>query len=324
MMNGCDTFLMVGSSFPFADWLPEPGQARGVQIDIDARRLAIRYPVEVGLEGDARETLRALLPLLERKHDRAWREKIEGAVDKWWRTLEGRAMVEGEPINPQRVFHELSPLIPDGCILTADSGSATNWWARHVRVREGMRSILSGTLATMGSAVPYALAAKFAHPDRPVLATLGDGAMQMIGINALVDVAHYSERWPDRRCVVLVLNNGDLNEVTWEQRAMSGDARLETSQSLPPFPYARYAELLGLKAVRMTAPDEVRPGWEEALAHDGPVLVEAVTDPNVPPTPPQIRFDAASKMARALVKDPNARDVVRHIVRGAVSDLRTR
>jgi pyruvate dehydrogenase (quinone) len=211
MMAGCDTLLMIGSNFPFADWLPEEGQARGVQIDIDGRLIGMRYPMEVSLVGDARHTLRALLPMLDPKEDRSWREGIVADVERWWRVLEERAMLPGDPLNPMRVFHELSPLLPEGCILTADSGTAANWWARHLKLRAGMRAGISGTLATMGCAVPYALAAKFAHPDRPVVAAVGDGAMQMIGNNALIDVAHYADRWENRQLVVLVLNNGDLN-----------------------------------------------------------------------------------------------------------------
>jgi pyruvate dehydrogenase (quinone) len=325
MMGDCDTLLMIGSNFPFADWLPDEGQARGVQIDIDGRLIGMRYPMEVALVGDSGDTLRALLPLLEPKQDRSWRERIERDVERSWRMLEERAMLPGDPLNPQRVFQELSPLLPDGCILTADSGTAANWWARNLRLRAGMKAGISGTLATMGCAVPYALGAKFAYPDRPVIAAVGDGAMQMIGINALVDIAHYAERWEDPRCIVLVLNNGDLNEVTWEQRAMAGDPRYEVSQTLPSFPYASYAELLGLKAVRVDSPDDVRPAWEEALAADGPVLYEAVTDPNMPPLPPQLRFETVRNMTRAFMKgDPAARDVMRHAIRARRSDASSR
>ncbi|MFL5887338.1 MAG: thiamine pyrophosphate-requiring protein, partial [Thermoleophilaceae bacterium] len=293
MMAKCDTLLMIGTNFPFADWLPEEGQARAVQIDIDPRLIGMRYPIEVGLAGDSAATLRALLPLLERKQDRSWREQIEKDVERWWRVLGERAMQPAEPINPMRVFHELSPLLPDNCILTADSGTSANWWARHLVLRSGMKAALSGTLATMTPAVPYALAAKFAYPDRAVIAAIGDGAMQMMGINALIDIAHYHPRWPNKQLVVLVLNNGDLNEVTWEQRAMAGDPRFDASQTLPKFPYAQYAEMLGLKGMRIDDPGDLRGAWEEALAADRPVLLEAITDPNMPPLPPQIRFETA-------------------------------
>jgi pyruvate dehydrogenase (quinone) len=326
MMGGCDTLLMVGSNFPFADWLPEEGQARGVQIDIDGRLIGMRYPMEVSLVGDAGPTLRALLPLLESDPDRSsWREGIEKDVDRWWRVLEERAMMPADPLNPMRVFQELSPLLPDGCILTADSGTSANWWARHLKLRAGMKAGISGTLATMGCAVPYALGAKFAHPDRPVIAAVGDGAMQMIGNNTLIDLVHHAGRWQNKQCIVLVLNNGDLNEVTWEQRAMSGDPRYEVSQTLPAFPFARYAELLGMKGIRVDDPDRVRDAWEEALTHDGPVLYEAVTDPNMPPLPPQLRFETVRNMTRAFMKgDPAARDIMRHAIRATRQDLTTR
>jgi pyruvate dehydrogenase (quinone) len=325
MMAECDTLLIVGSNFPFADWLPPEGQARGVQIDIDGRRIGLRYPVEVALVGDARQTLRALLPLLEPQGERSWREEIERNVERWWRTLEERAMLPGDPLNPMRVFQELSPLLPDRCMLTADSGTAANWWARHLKLRAGMTAAISGTLATMGCAIPYALGAKLAHPDRPLIAALGDGAFQMNGVSALIDIVHYAPRFEDPRCIILVLNNGDLNEVSWEQRAMAGDPRYDASQSLPKFPYARYAELLGMKALRVDSPDDVGPAWEEALAHDGPVLYEAVTDPNMPPLPPQIRFETARNMTKAFLRgDPAARDIVRHTIRARRADLGAR
>jgi pyruvate dehydrogenase (quinone) len=250
---------MVGTSFPYSEWLPEPGQARGVQIDIDGKMIGIRYPMEVNLVGDSKETLRSLIPHLRRKQDRSWCEGIERNVERWWEILENRAMEDAEPLNPQRVYHELSPRLPDRCILTADSGSATNWWARQLKLRDGMQAALSGTLATMCPGVPYALAAKFAYPDQPVIASVGDGAMQMLGINALIDIAKYWHRWSDPRLIVLVLNNQDLNQVTWEQRVLAGDPKLEASQNLPDFPFARYAEMLGFKGIRVDNPDDVAP-----------------------------------------------------------------
>ena len=316
MMQGCDTLLMVGSGFPYSEWLPEPGQARGVQIDIDAKMLGIRYPMEVNLAGDAADTLRALLPLLERKDDRGWQDKLAGEVADWRNSLEEKAGVGAEPVNPELVFHELGARLPDRCVITADSGSSTGWWARHLRLRRGMRTALSGTLATMGPALPYALAAKLADPDRPVVAILGDGSMQMIGLSALIDVAKHRHRFRDPRFVVLVLNNRDLNMVTWEQRVLAGDAKLRASQEIPDFPYARYAELLGFRGIRVEAPDQVVPAWEEAFASDVPVVVDAVVDPEVPPLPPHIPFDMARNLAKAVAKgDPNAGRLVRQAVK---------
>lgn len=308
MLRQCDTLLMVGSSFPYSEFLPKEGEARGVQIDIKPRMLGLRFPMEVNLHGDAGETLRALLPLLERKADRGWRETIEQNVAKWWETLANRAMVAANPINPQRVFWELSPRLPDRCIVTADSGSAANWWARDLKIRPGMMASLSGNLATMGPALPYALAAKFTHPDRPVVACVGDGAMQMNGINVLLTAAKYWQEWQDPRLIVLVLDNGDLNQVTWEQRVMEGDPKFEASQNLPRFDYAEYARLLGFEAVVMATADDVGPGWDAAMAMglERPVLVHAHVDPEVPPLPPHISFEQAQKFLRSMIKgDPN-------------------
>ena len=324
MMEGCDTLLMVGSSFPYSEWLPEPGQARGVEIDIDARTIGMRYPMEVNLVGDAKETLQALIPHLEYKEDRSWQQEIEAEVTRWWEILDRDAHLEARPLNPQLLFHELSGRLPDRSIVLADSGSATNWWARHLRLRRGMDAALSGTLATMCPAVPYALAAKLAYPDRPVIACLGDGAMQMIGINALIDLAKYRDRYSGPM-VVLVLHNDDLNQVTWEQRVMEGDAKLESSQDLPDFPYARYAELLGLGGIRVDAPDQVGSAWDRALAADGPVLIEAITDPDVPPLPPHIRMEQAKGMARSIFKgDPDSTSTIRQSLKGKLQEFVTR
>jgi pyruvate dehydrogenase (quinone) len=312
LMMGCDTLLMVGSSFPYSEFLPEEGNARGVQIDIDGKMLGIRYPMEVNLVGDSAESLRALLPRLERKQDRSWREKIESDVAEWWNLIEHRAQLGADPINPQLVFHELSKRLPDGAILASDSGSAANWYARDVKLRKGMMASLSGTLATMGPGVPYSIAAKFAHPHRAVIALVGDGAMQMNGINELITIAKYRHQWPDQRLIIMVLNNRDLNQVTWEQRAMEGNPKFEGSQDLPDFPYARYAELLGLKGIRVETPDQVGPAWDEALNSDRPVVYEAITDPEVPPLPPHITIEQAKALSSALLAgDPNAGRIVK-------------
>jgi pyruvate dehydrogenase (quinone) len=325
MVMGCDTLLMIGTSFPYAEWLPEPDKVNAIEINIDARLIGIRLPNKVNLVGDSADTLRELIPHLQRKEDRSWRQEIEHEVERWWAILADRAHDEADPLNPLLVFHELSPRLPDNCILTADSGSATNWWARHLKLRKGMRAVLSGTLATMCPGVPYALAAKFAHPDRPVIAALGDGAMQMLGINALIDIAYRQEEWANKQLVIVVLNNRDLNQVTWEQRVLAGDPKLDASQVLPDFPYARYAELLGLRGIRVDAPDRVADAWDEALAADGPVLYEAVTDPEYPPLPPHIMFDQGKHLAQALVKgDPSAAQIVKESVKGKLHEFANR
>jgi pyruvate dehydrogenase (quinone) len=322
MMMGCDTLLMVGTSFPYSEFLPEEGRARGVQIDVDGRMIGIRYPMDAHLVGDSAETLRRLLPLLERKQDRSWRKQIEDGVAEWWEVVDRRAMLDADPINPQLVFHELSPRLPDGCIITADSGSAANWFARQLKLRRGMMASLSGNLATMGCGVPYAIGAKFAHPDRPVIALVGDGAMQMNGMAELLTIAKYHQRWSDRRLVVLVLHNNDLNQVTWEQRAMEGDPRYEASQELPDFHYAQFAELAGLRGIRVERPDDVAGAWDEALSADRPVVIDALTDPSVPPLPPHITLKQAKAMMFALAKDdPDRGAVVRESLREKLTEF---
>lgn len=323
LMSECDTLLMVGSSFPYSEFLPQEGQARGVQIDIDSRMLSLRYPMEVNLAGDSVETLRALIPYLSRKDDRSWREDIESSVREWWQVVEDRAMNEADPINPQRVFWELSKRLPDNCVLTADSGSGTNWFARDLKLRRGMLASLSGNLATMGPGVPYAIAAKFAHPERTAIALVGDGAMQMNGINELITIAKYRDRWSSQKLIVMVLNNQDLNQVTWEMRVLGGEPKLEASQNIPDVPYASIAELLGLRGIRVESPDEVGPAWDAALASDIPVVLDIVTDPDVPPLPPHITFEQATAfMASVLKGDPDRRGMISQALKGMVDSVK--
>jgi pyruvate dehydrogenase (quinone) len=320
MMTECDTLLMVGSSFPYSEFLPEEGQARAVQIDIDSRMLSIRYPMEVNLVGDSAQTLRLLIPLLTQKTDRSWREGIERRVADWWKTIENRAMNAAKPVNPQRVFWELSPRLPDDVILTCDSGSAANWYARDIKIRPGMMASLSGGLATMGSAVPYAVAAKFAHPHRPVIALAGDGAMQMNGMAELITVHKYWQRWRDPRWVVLVLNNRDLNQVTWEQRAMAGDPKFEASQNLPDFRYAQFAQMLGFEGIFVDDPEQLGEAWDRALSAGRPAVFEVITDPDVPPLPPHITLKQAKAYATALWKgDPDAAGIIRASIKSMFS-----
>ncbi|HKX52564.1 MAG TPA: thiamine pyrophosphate-requiring protein [Nitrosospira sp.] len=316
MMTECDTLLMIGSSFPYSEFLPEEGQARGVQIDIDGRMMSIRYPMEVNLVGDSAATLGLLIPLLTRKEDRTWRNRIESNVAEWWKKVEARAMEPARPINPQRVFYELSPRLPDNCILTGDSGSSTFWYARDIQIRKGMMASLSGGLATMGSAVPYAIAAKFAHPDKVVIAMAGDGAMQMNGMNELITIAKYWRDWTDPRLVVLVLNNRDLNLVTWEQRATEGDPKFDEAQDLPDIPYAGYAKLIGLDGVRVEQPNDLAGAWDWALSADRPVVLEACTDPDVPPLPPQATWKQAKAYAAAIMQgDSESSGIIRETVK---------
>jgi pyruvate dehydrogenase (quinone) len=306
MMTNCDTLLMIGSGFPYSEFLPKEGQARGVQIDIDPGMLSLRYPMEVNLNGDSSATLRALLPLLEPRRDQSWRREIEKNVADWWKVLESRAMTSANPVNPQRVVWELSPRVPERAIITSDSGSCANWYARDLKIRRGMMCSLSGGLASMGAAVPYAIAAKFAHPDRPVIALVGDGAMQMNNMAELITAAKYWREWSNPKLVVCVFNNQDLNQVTWEQRVMEGDPKFNASQQIPDVPYHRFAELIGLRGIFVDNPDRLASAWEEALSADRPVVLEVKTDPEVPPLPPHITLKQAKNFTETILSgDPD-------------------
>lgn len=311
LMADCDTLLMVGSSFPYGEFLPKEGQAKGVQIDIDGKMLGLRYPMEVNLQGDSKASLKALIPLLKRKDADSWRKTIAENIKDWWKVLEARAMKSADPINPQRIFWELSPLLPDNCILACDSGTAANWYARDIKIRKGMLASLSGNLATMCPSVPYAVAAKFAYPDRMAVAMVGDGAMQMLGINGLITIAKYWKNWSDPRLMILVLNNRDLNFVSWEQRVMEGNPKFDAAQDLPDFSYAGYAKMLGLEGIKIENENDVQATLSKAFAMKKPVVVEAYTDPNVPPLPPHITLKQAANFTSALMKDENAWDIIK-------------
>ncbi|HWO63546.1 MAG TPA: thiamine pyrophosphate-requiring protein [Umezawaea sp.] len=322
LMTGCDTLVIVGSNFPYSQFLPEYGKARAVQIDVDGRVIGMRYPTECPLVGDSGATLRKLLPLLTRKEDRSWREEVERGVARWWEVVEGQAMVAGDPVNPMRIVAELSDRVPDDAIITADSGSSVNWYARNLRMRGTMRGSLSGTLATMGAAVPYAIGAKFAHPDRPVIALVGDGAMQMNNMAELITVARYRHEWADQRCVVCVLHNNDLNQVTWELRAMGGAPKFEESQVLPDVDYAGFARSVGLEGITVDDPDDLGPAWDRALTAGRPVVLDVRCDPNIPPIPPHATVEQIESVTEAVLRgDPDAWDVVTKGLRTKVREF---
>jgi pyruvate dehydrogenase (quinone) len=307
MMMNCDTLLTVGSSFPYTQFLPAFDQARAVQIDIDGKYIGMRYPYEVNLVGDAAATLRALLPHLRRKEDRSWREGIESNVIRWWQVMEAEALVEADPVNPMRLFHELSSRLPDDAIVTADSGSSANWYARQLKFRGDMRGSLSGNLATMGPGVPYGIGAKFGNPGRPVIVFAGDGAMQMNGMAELITIKHYWKEWSDPRLIIAILHNDDLNQVTWEMRAMEGAPKFTESQALPDVDYAAFAASLGLLAINVDKPDQLGPAWDSALVADRPTVLDVRCDPNVPPIPPHATFEQAKDAAAALLKGDSDR-----------------
>jgi pyruvate dehydrogenase (quinone) len=314
MMQQCDTLLMVGSAFPYSNFLPEVGKARGVQIDLAARMMSIRYPMDVLLCGDAKPTLQELLPRLRRKQDRSWQEKIIKDVEGWWRLMEDRAAPEQRDgrVRPQPLFSSLSQQLPDNAIISTDSGSAANWFARHIKLRRGMKASLSGNLATMLPGVPYAIAAKFAYPDRVSIALVGDGAMQMGGMAEMLTAAKYYKEWKDPRLIVLVLNNEDLNQVTWEQRVMAGDPKFEASQVIPYVPFEQWAQMIGILGIKVDRVDQIDRAWQQALSADRPVIINALTDPEEPPLPPHITVEQAKKFTESIVKgDPSGiRDAV--------------
>ena len=321
LMNGCDTLLIVGSGFPWSEFLPKNGQARAVQIDVDPAMLSLRYPCEVNLHGTARETLELLLPLLKRKADRSWREQVEQWLSQWWDTLEARAMTKAHPVNPQRVVWEMSPRLPENAIVTSDSGSCANWYARDYRVKRGQLASLSGGLASMGAAVPYAIGAKLAHPDRPVIALIGDGAMQMNNMAELITAAKYMDRWADKRLVTCVFNNQDLNEVTWEQRVMNGNPRFDASQDIPDVRYSQFAELIGLKGIYVDDPNDLGAAWDDALSADRPVVLEVKTDPEIAPLPPHISFKEAKQFMFSMAKDEDAGHVIADTARQVINKV---
>jgi pyruvate dehydrogenase (quinone) len=322
LMMDCDTLLTVGSNFPYTQFLPPLDQARAIQIDRSGKWIGMRYPYELNLVGDAKATLRALIPLLLRKADRAWREEIEGNVADSWQTLRRQALTDADPVNPMRIFSELSDRLPGNAIVAADSGSAATWYARHLRFTGEVRGSLSGTLATMGPAVPYAIGAKWAHPDRPAIALAGDGAMQMNGLAELITIAHYWQQWTDPRLVVAVLHNNDLNMVTWELRAMGGAPKFAESQTLPDVDYAAFARGLGLVGVNVDTPEAIGPAWEAALSASRPTVLDFRCDPDVAPIPPHSTLAQAKSTAEAILRgDENAWGMVKQGIKQKAQDI---
>ena len=325
LMRDCDTLLIVGSNFPYSQFLPKYGKARAVQIDNDGANIGMRYPTELNIVADAKAALAELLPRLEHKTERSWRDTVERNVARWWEVVERQSMLSANPVNPMRVVWELSNRLPADAIIAGDSGSSTNWYARCLKFGSGVRGSLSGTLATMGPAVPYAIGAKFAHPDRPVIALAGDGAMQMNGLAELLTIRRYWRRWSDPRLVVCVFHNNDLAHVTWELRAMGGAPKFDESQALPELSYADTARAMGLRAIAVDDPDELGPAWDEALAAAEPTVLDVRTDPEVPPIPPHATYDQMKSMAEAILKgDPNGWHVISELTKNKAAELFTR
>jgi pyruvate dehydrogenase (quinone) len=316
MMRDCDTLLMVGTTFPYSEFLPREGQAKCVQIDIDPTMLSLRYPADVALVGDAGATLRGLLPLLEQKPRSDWRQTIEKNVAAMWEEEKRKAHIEATPLNPELFYWELTERLPADAVICADTGMSTIFFARAVKLKRGMKTAISGTLATMGPAVSYALAAKFAFPDRPAIAFVGDGAMQMLGLNGLITAAKYYKRWPDPRLIVAVLNNRDLTLVSWELRSLGGSPKLAETQDLPDIDYAAQAEILGLKGLTVAGPQDVAPVWDQALAADRPVVIDVKADPNVIALPPHATFEQTKNLFLALARgDPDRGAIIDQLIK---------
>jgi pyruvate dehydrogenase (quinone) len=321
MMRDCDTLLMVGTNFPYAEFLPETGQARGVQIDLSAANLSLRYPMEVNLVGDAKTTLAALVEQLDYAEDRTWQDRVIKGMQSWNAVLERVAQAKADPINPRYVYHLLNERLPPDSIVTADAGTTADWYGHHIKLGPNMMGSLSGALATMTASMPYAIAAKFAFPDRPVICTIGDGAFQMLGMNELLTLKRHWQEWPDPRFIVLVLHNNDLTQVSWEMRE-AGDPRYDTSQLVEDMDYAAYAQLLGLTGIRVEKPEQVPDAWDTAFACDRPVVLDVLTDPNVPPLPAHISYEQAKGFLTALAKrDPAAASVIANSGRAVAAEL---
>ncbi len=324
MMQDCDTLFLVGTNFPYGEFLPATGQARAVQLDTDPGHLGIRYPTEVNLLGDAGATLAALLPMLREQPDRDWQDGIAEAMRSWDEEVEKVAMADADPVNPRRVFHSLNQRLPDRAVVTADAGTTADWYGHHIRLRRGQLGNLSGRLATMLAAMPYAMAAKFAHPDRPVVCTIGDGAFQMLGMNGLLTVKRHWQEWANPTFIVLVLHNDDLSQVSWEMREV-GDPRWDTAQLVETMDYAAYAELLGFEGITVDHPDQVDAAWERAFAADRPVLIDARVDRNVPPLPAHVSVPQALGVAKSLLRgDPEAGRVVTEGARSVAKEVGAR
>ncbi|MGV0604364.1 thiamine pyrophosphate-requiring protein [Mycolicibacterium sp. XJ1904] len=305
LMANCDTLLIVGSNDPWTEFYPAPGQARAVQIDIEPRVVGAKYPVDVALTGDAADTLSRLAPLIRRKTNRQWQHQVQGWTGDWLRESEERAEAQSDSVNPEFVVRTLSEHLPGNVRVAVDVGSATYWYARHLRLPPGVPAHVSGYLASMGCALPYGIAAKLDAPERPVVALVGDGAMQMSGLLELVTIADRWRGWADPRFVILVLHNQDLTEVSWEQREMEGDARFPASQDVPPFPYADYAEMLGLQGVQVVESAQAAAAWRTAFEADRPTVIEALVDPKTPLLPPLMPQAKADKVYCALEGEPD-------------------
>lgn len=313
-MEECDTLLMVGTSFPYLEFYPKHEQARAVQIDRDPKRIGLRFPVDIGLAGDAGATLRALIPMVRRREDRSFLEEAQSRMKDWRELMDTRAAVEETPLKPQVVARHLNDLLADDAIITTDSGTITTWAARHINIKRGQQFSCSGNLATMAPGLPYAIAAQVAYPDRQCVAFVGDGGFTMLMGEFATAVKH------DLPITVVVIKNNTLGMIKWEQMVFLGNP--EYGCELQPIDFVKVAEACGGVGFRCEAPDEVRPALEAALAANRPALVEAVVDPFEPPMPARVTLKDAMNMAKSLVRgEPNRGRIALTLFRNKVRDF---
>jgi pyruvate dehydrogenase (quinone) len=321
-MAGCDTLVLLGTNYPYGQFLPKTGQARAIQVDLKPEQMGLRYPTELNLWGDVKSTLTALIPHLQAKADLGWQNSVAERMREWDEEIRAQAMLNyPDGVNPRRVYHELNKRLPPNAIVTADAGTTADWYGHHIRLRRGMMGDLSGRLATMLAAMPYAVAAKFAYPDRPVICTIGDGAFQMLGMNELITVKKYMAQWSNQQFIVLVLHNDDLNQVSWEMRTEDGNPVWPTSQDIQSVDYAGWAELLGFSGIRVRSDDEVEAAWEAAFSNPGITLIDAYTSKNIPPLPAHLTRELVIDTAKGLLKEgPAAAGPIRDSAEAMLSE----
>jgi pyruvate dehydrogenase (quinone) len=309
----CDTIVLLGTNYPYGEYLPATGQARGVQVDIKPEQLGLRYPTELNLWGDVGATLEAVLPLLTEQADRSWQEQLAAEMREWEAEMARQAEVAyDDGVNPRRVIRAVNEHLPEGVTVTCDAGTTADWYGHHIRLRRGMHGDMSGRLATMLAAMPYAVTAKFAFPDRPAVCTIGDGAFQMLGMNELITVKKYMAAWPNQQLVVVIMHNDDLGQVSWEMRTEDGNPMWRGSQDVETMDYAGYAELLGFTGIAVHGDAEVEAAVARAFANPGVTVIDAYVSRNVPPLPPHITAEYAINTAKSLLKgDPVELGVVK-------------
>ncbi|HXU89191.1 MAG TPA: thiamine pyrophosphate-dependent enzyme [Methylomirabilota bacterium] len=313
-LEECDTLLMVGTSFPYIEYYPKPGQARGVQIELDPMRVGLRYPVEVGLVGDSRATLRALLPRLTRRADRSFLDKAQKGMKEWRSLMQERAARRDTPMKPQLLAAELGARLRDDAIVACDSGTIATWWARHIPARRGQMHSLSGNLATMANGFPYAIAAQIAYPERQVVAFVGDGGFSMLMAELATCVKY---RLPVK---VVIVKNNTLGQIKWEQMVFLGNP--EYGCELQPIDFALVAQACGATGLTIENPEQCGPVLDRALATPGPVVVQAIVDPLEPPLPPKITAEQARKFAMSLVRgEPNREKIALTVLGDRVREL---